>query len=122
MIEGTVNALLEAAVTLTVGGAPGREYRVDAVIDTGYSGQLTLPSRVITELGLRRVGVSQATLADGSKIAFNVYDATVHWSARTVDIAVDEVDATPLVGMDLLHGYLLQIEVRSGGRVLIEAA
>ncbi len=122
MIEGTVNEWLEAAITLTVGGAPGSESRVDAVIDTGYSGQLTLPSREITGLGLQRVGVSRATLADGSRVDFNVYNATVHWSGGALDILVDEADAVPLVGMDLLHGHRLQIDVESGGRVLIEPA
>lgn len=39
-----------------------------------------------------------------------------------VDIHVDEADAVPLVGMDLLHGHHLQIDVQRGGRVLIEAA
>ena len=52
MIEGKVNERLEAAIALTVGGAPGSESRVDAVIDTGYSGQLTLPPRLDAGLGL----------------------------------------------------------------------
>lgn len=120
MIEGTVNEWLEAAITLTVGGAPGSASRVDAVIDTAYSGQLTLPSRVIAGLGLQRVGVSRATLADGIRVDFNVYNATVHWSGGAVDIQVDEADAVPLVGMDLLHGHHLQIDVKHGGGVLIE--
>ena len=122
MIEGKVNERLEAAIVLTVGGAPGSESRVDAVIDTGYSGQLTLPPRLVAGLGLQRVGVSRATLGDGSRVYFDVYTATVRWSGSVVDIHVDEADAVPLVGMDLLHGHHLQIDVRNGGRVLIEAA
>ena len=120
MIEGTVNERLEAAITLTVGGMSGRESSVYAVVDTGYSGQLTLPSRVIAGLGLQQVGISRATLADGSRVDFNVYDATVHWSGRAVDIHVDEADTVPLVGMNLLHGHHLQIDVKHGGRVRIE--
>ena len=120
MIEGTVNSLLEAAVTLTVGGAPGRESRVDAVIDTGYSGQLTLPPRLVAGLGLKLVGFSQARLADGSEVDFDVYGATVEWSGTAVYVAVDEVSAAPLVGMGLLRGHHLQINVQRGGRVLIE--
>ena len=122
MIEGTVNERLEAAITLTVGGAPGSESRVDAVIDTGYSGQLTLPPRVVAGLGLQRIGVSRATLGDGSRVDFDVYNATVRWLGNTVDVHVDEAEAVPLVGMDLLHGHHLQIDVKHGGRVLIEAA
>ncbi len=120
MIEGSVNRQLEPTVTLTVGNSPGHEHQIDAVVDTGYSGQLTLPNHVIAGFGLQRVGVSQATLADGSTINFNVYGATLQWSGKEVDIAVDEVHSVPLVGMSLLEGSTLQIDVRHYGRVLIK--
>lgn len=122
MIEGTVNERLEAAVRLTIGGTSEREIRVDAVVDTGYSGYLTLPPSIVVGLGLQRAGTSRAMLADGREVRFNFYGATVQWSGRTLDVQVDEADAVPLVGMELLHGHRLQIDVRHGGRVLIEAA
>ncbi len=122
MIEGTVNERLEAAVTLTVGGTSGRESSVDAVVDTGYSGHLTLPPSIVASLGLRPAGTSRAMLADGSEVRFNFYGATVLWAGRALDIQVDEADAVPLVGMDLLHGHRLQIDVKNGGSVLIETS
>ena len=43
MIEGFVNANLEAIVPLSLRGPEGQTREVSAVIDTGYSGALTLP-------------------------------------------------------------------------------
>ena len=42
--EGLVNANKEAVVSLTIRGPEGRSPDVNAVIDTGYSGFLTLPA------------------------------------------------------------------------------
>ena len=50
MIEDAVNAFCEPVVTLSLRGAPGSTLEVEAVIDTGYNGLLTLPSSLLTEL------------------------------------------------------------------------
>ena len=42
MIEGAVNAAYEAVVALRLQGPDGRTRDIDAVLDTGYSGFLTL--------------------------------------------------------------------------------
>ena len=52
MIEGVVNRFLEAVVSLRVRGPEGREREIETVIDTGYSGNLTLPPELVAELEL----------------------------------------------------------------------
>ena len=42
MIEGVVNAAHEAVVALHLQGPEGRTGDIEAVVDTGYSGFLTL--------------------------------------------------------------------------------
>ena len=71
---------------LTVRGSAGSAQEVEAVIDTGFSGFLTLPSALVAALGLTFDGVGWAVL-----------------------------------GMRLLEGHDLHVEVESGGRVVIEA-
>ena len=43
MIVGHVNSFCEAIVRLTVRGFVAGERKVEAVVDTGYNGYLTLP-------------------------------------------------------------------------------
>ncbi len=49
MIEGAVNAAHEAVVILPLQGPEGRTRDIQAVIDTGYIGTLTLPTAVVAE-------------------------------------------------------------------------
>ena len=122
MIEGVVNAAYEAVVTLLLRGQAGQEREIEAVIDTGYNGFLSLPPAMVTELGLPLVGPSQATLANGAVETFNVHDVTVLWDGTPRDIEADAVGPTPLAGMLLLDDHSLYVEVRDGGRVAIQPA
>lgn len=56
MIEGVVNAAYEAVVTLILHGPGGRTREIEAVIDTGYNGFLTLPAALVAELRLPFLG------------------------------------------------------------------
>ncbi|MDE0269173.1 MAG: clan AA aspartic protease [Acidimicrobiaceae bacterium] len=122
MIEGIVNGFLEAVVSLPVRGPDGREQLVDAVIDTGYSGTLTLPPTLVAELELPYVIRSRSALADGTVVAFNVHGATVVWDGRPRYIDIDAVGVAPLLGMSMLEGHDLHVRVNDGGRVAIQPA
>jgi predicted aspartyl protease len=65
MITGTVNPLQEARIPLTVRGPGGHEEDIEAVIDTGFTGWLTLPPALIAAMGLTWRGRDSAILADG---------------------------------------------------------
>lgn len=119
MIVGVVNSVREAVIPLSVRGPDG-QIEIDAVIDTGFNGYISLSRALISELGFpfRRRG--RAVLADGGEIIFDVYEATVIWDGERRRLEVDEADTDPLVGMGLLDGYELTIEVVTGGAVAIE--
>ena len=119
MIEGVVNAAREAVVTLYLQELEGRTRAIEAVVDTGYSGFLTLPTELVTELGLPFAYMGQAFLANDAPVAFDVHYVTVLWGGQPRDIEVDATGSTPLVGMLLLDNHDLSIQVRDGGRVVI---
>lgn len=121
MIEGVVNAAREAVLTLTVRGPAGRATDIEAVIDTGYSGFLTLPPTLLRDLQLPFATTARATLADGSEVSFDVHTATVLWDGQLRSVEADAADTTPLVGMSLLDRHNLYVEVEDGGRVVIES-
>ncbi len=119
MIVGFVTARREAIVSLTVCGPHHQQDEVRALVDTGFTGELTLPSRLITQLGLPWDHADHGILADGSETDFDVYAATVIWDGIRRLITVGAVEGLPLVGMTLLDGYELKVLVHSGGTVTI---
>ncbi|WP_420444596.1 clan AA aspartic protease [Candidatus Poriferisodalis sp.] len=121
MIEGRVNARLEATIVFDVKGPRGRSRLIEAVIDTGYSEFLTLPPAHVSDLGLPHKARSKVVLANGAEEVFDFYDAELVWDGQLVAVAVGAAEVTPLVGMSLLEGHELRIEARNDGRVLIES-
>lgn len=120
MIEGVVNAAREAIVTLPLRGPLGQAQEVEAVIDTGYDGYLSLPPAMVAELGLPFRYQGRAVLAKGSEEAFNVYGVTVMWDDQPRFVEADAVGMEPLVGMLALDSHSLYAEVVDGGRVVIQ--
>ena len=121
LIEGAVNSWRQAVITLSIHGPTGRTREVDAVIDTGYSEYLTLPPTIVRQLALPFAGKGRAYLADGSEVFFDLYQATVLWDSQPMPLDAYESNSIPLVGMALLRGHNLSIDVERGGRVAIQA-
>ena len=121
MIEGRVNESYEATVKLNLVDAAGQNREVEAIIDTGYNGYLTLPTVLIEVMGLPWQGQNEVSLADGTSRVLDVYDGTVSWNGRERPIYVDAIDAETLVGMGLLRGHSLRVDVVRDGMVTVEA-
>ena len=121
MIEGEVNANYEPVISLPVQGPAGQTLEIDAVVDTGFNGFLTLPTVLVAELSLPFASIGRAVLANGSEVAFDVHDVTVLWDGMPRNIEAAAADGTPLVGMLLLDRHNLKIEVAEGGRVVIQS-
>jgi clan AA aspartic protease len=119
MIVGIVRGRA-ALIRLTVRGFRGRQQEIEAVVDSGYTGWLTLPPTAIAALNLSWQTFGRGVLADGSVSAFDVYHAKVVWDGRVRPVFVDEFDATPLIGMALLRGYEYKMQVLARGKVTIK--
>ena len=118
MIKGVVQAR-EGRIRLKVQGPRRQEQEIDAVIDTGYTASLSLPPALVASLGLRWKSFGRGILADGSECLFDVYVGKVLWDGHERRLLVDEADTDPLVGMALLSGYELKVQVRPRGKVTI---
>lgn len=121
MITGIVTDDRQALIRLTVRGATGQEQEIEAIIDTGFDGCLSLPSSLILLLNLPWRERGRALLADGSETVFDIYEGTVLWDGQVRRIPVHEAETIPLIGMSLLQAYELTVEVQSGGKVTIKA-
>jgi clan AA aspartic protease len=121
MIYGAVNLRREATLPLVVGNSDGERQVVDTLIDTGFSGFLSLPSAIIAALNLPWSASDVVALGDGSETLFDLYTANVIWDGQYRDIYIAASETEPLLGMALLYGYRLQVDAIEGGLVKIEA-
>jgi clan AA aspartic protease len=120
MIHGGVNPRLEAILPVPLLDSAGQWHLIDATIDTGYSGSLTLPLSMIWPLGLPKSGSVFVALADGTLLTRDLYHAQIDWDGAIVAIEVMVFDGHPLVGTRLLRNSRITIEAVSGGAVTIE--
>lgn len=121
MITGGVTARREAIVSIRLRGMDGTELDVEAVLDTGFDDYLTLPAPLIAALSLPQLEAVPITLGDGQVVRVAVHGARVRWNDAWRDIYVQETGGDILLGMNLLLGSLVTLEVTDGGTVTIEA-
>jgi clan AA aspartic protease len=119
MMHGIVNQSCEATLPIIVKNGTETQL-IDTVIDTGFSGFLTLPPNIISVLNLTWEGRDVATLGDGTSCIFEVYIAIVIWDGQYREVYINESETVPLIGMKLLRGYDLRIETIEGGNVEIK--
>jgi clan AA aspartic protease len=109
----------EAIVQLAVIGDQQKKQGIRAVIDTGFTGSLTLPSTLIADLDLVWFTQQEAFLGDGSRRTFDVYRGTVIWDGQLRVIEINASDTAPLVRMALLEEFKLRVQAYEGGSVAI---
>ena len=119
MIVGKITNNQEAIIELEVVGLNRRE-RVEVVIDTGFDGYLTLPSDLINRIGRRRAGRRHAILGDGNIVVLELYRVKVLWHGEEREVPVLRTDGGPLVGMALLNGNRVILDVVIDGDVRID--
>jgi clan AA aspartic protease len=119
MIHGQVDSYNQAVIALDVESATGQWESIHVVIDTGFTGYLTLPPARIAALELPFQQRQSYTLADGRDVDLDVHLATILWHGQTRDVAVLSAEGDALGGMRLLLGSHLFIDVIDGGEVRI---
>ena len=120
MIRGEVSGDQQALVTIEIIDADGHPCPVEVILDTGFTGYLTLPAETIRELGLAPVGRRTFELANGELFEFEAYLASVSWHERLTDALVLRSEGDPLLGMTLLWGSRVTPDAVAQGEVSIE--
>jgi clan AA aspartic protease len=120
MMVGMVTSAGQVTLQLVIHGPAGRSEQVEAVIDTGFKGHLTLPPTLVAALGLPSRGLFHPNLADGSRILMHYHEAVVIWHGQPRTISALTTDTPPLIGMALLEGGRLTVDVIAAGPATIE--
>ena len=120
MIRGRVSQALDPLITIEVRDADGGLEPLEVILDTGFTGHLTLPRDSIQRLRLTYSGRRTVILASGQMIGIDAYTAVVSWGGQHRDVVVLESISESLVGMSLLQGSRVTLDIRVGGVVLVE--
>ncbi len=121
VISGTVTSDREAVVPLVLLDSNGQQQGVEAVLDTGFTGFLTLPHNIIVALNLTLVGNRRATLGDGSRVVLDLYLGWVIWHEQEREVLVLQAEGGALIGMSLLYGSQIILNVVEDGVLRIDA-
>ena len=121
MVQGVVNDELEAVINLSVLGPSGDSREIEAVVDTGFNGFIFLPSNLASELSLEFAFETQLVLADGTVATSQIFSATVIWDGRAREVQAIASTGMSLIRMRMLEDHDLRVEVKKGGKVLIES-
>ena len=120
MIRGRVSGNQQALIAIDIMDGEGQPRSLEVVLDTGFTGYLTLPSESISQLGLPSVGQRTFELANGELFDFRVYLGSLSWHGRPSDVLVLQSDSVPLLGMALLWGSRITMDALNEGEVTIE--
>ena len=119
MITGAVNSLRRPTITVTLIDEKGEIRSLEAHLDTGFTGDLTLPASAIKQLGLPFSATTSFRTASSRLTDFRTYEGVILWHGRRRIIDVLESEVFPLVGVGLLWDNNLSIDFKLGGDVAI---
>ena len=120
MIAGRVSPQLEAVVPLRVWGRSHTVATLRFVVDTGFDGFVCVSAEQADALDLAPVGTQPVVLGDGSSARLKLFEAVVEWHGEHVPVPVLEVEGGPLLGMALLHGSRMTMDIVADGPLRIE--
>ncbi|HBA51412.1 TPA: hypothetical protein DCY77_00530 [Candidatus Uhrbacteria bacterium] len=120
ILTGRIDEKNQLWVSMTVGGLHSKQ-TIEALIDTGFNGELLLPLQIAIPLGLQLAGAAPYRLADGSISQQMLFTANIGWgtTSRTATVNVVNSD-TALIGGGLLHGYILLVDFQKKQLVIKE--
>ena len=92
---------------------------VEALLDTGFDGALSLPSDYVETLQLPLMTERVVTLGDGSSVNVKVHVGFVRIASQWYRCAVLATGDIPTVGMHLMQGLKVCFEATEDGEIEI---
>lgn len=106
MITGWIDSDCQAIVPLTVKHRDPSEpdTKIEFLIDTGFTGFLSIPPDYVDRLGLRAIDIQRGITADGRAVYFETVDVTILWHDEPRVIRAQVLEE-PLIGTRLLRSH-----------------
>lgn len=106
-------------VLLTLPGLAG-PLEIEFTVDTAFDGDLALPADLARRLDAQPSGKRGLSLADGSLFVSAAYEILLDWEGEERLSEVLVLDGSPLLGVVLMEGLRLGVEMEPGGEVSLE--
>ena len=121
MIRGRVNAELQPLVIVDLRRLTGDFGQFEVKFDTGFNGELALPSAILENLKKTLVTTQVTRFANGASETVNVYDieAVIDGEIRKME-TLDLGNGSLLLGMKALPLWTGSVEFRVNGDVTIQ--
>ena len=119
MITGRVeNRQALIPITYRLPGQP--DFVLEHVVDTGFTGELTLPASVVAAMGLPFEITDDIKLADDSMQRVPVHLATIVWEGQEFIARVYATGRRPLFGTFLMNRKELVIQFDNNGLMTLD--
>lgn len=109
-----------ALLPVTFRLANQRDIAIEFVVDTGFSGTLTLPLAAIEAMQLPYEEDIIANVATDEDVTVSVYSATILWDGLEQNVRVLAIGKRPLLGTALLDGNELLVQFAESGLVTVD--
>ena len=119
MTSGRVDVTRKPFVPVTVLDNHNNPHTIEFILDTGFTGQLLLPTRYMNRLGLSITEWIDARPATGEFVRLPYAEATVVWQGTQRRAEIIQLDSEPLLGMDFLWNHRISIDAITNGSVTI---
>jgi clan AA aspartic protease len=106
---------VEAIASLRLIGRQGQVEAISAVVDTGFTGELTLPPSAMRDFNYNQFGTYEITLSDGSTVEVQVFEGLIDWFGKKQSILVLQTDSDALLGMKLMRDCRLTMDIVPDG-------
>ena len=93
---------------------------IEFIVDTAFEGDLALPLSVLNRIQTTFDGDRRVRLADGTFRRRPHFEVSIEWEGEERLAEVVLMENEPLLGVELMEGYLLQVEITDGGEVSLE--
>ncbi|RLS51939.1 MAG: clan AA aspartic protease [Planctomycetota bacterium] len=115
MMTGWIDADCQAIVPLAVKhrGSFAPDASIEFLIDTGFTGYLSIPSAWVDRFGLSVIDIQRGITADGRAVYFETVDVTILWHDEPRVIRAQVLEE-PLIGTRLLRSNQATIRWESG--------
>ena len=85
-----------------------------AIVDTGFSGGLSIPLIVAVGIGLEKTGATTITLADGSIKTVPLFLSKVRIGSTVVDVSTLVMGNDVLLGMEAMADFQICVSAGTG--------